>query len=324
MDRLTLLGVAGGAVAVADDPIVVNVVPYTGNGGSQSIVGAGFAPNLVATKRRTASGAWRWTDSVRGVGLSLDSVNATAEATEATGVTSFDADGFSLGADTDYNTNAVSYFAFVAREYPEVFDIVTYTGTGAALNVPHGLGAVPEMIWVKDLDATSIWLVYHKSLSSPANTKFLRIEQAVNESTSATVWNGTSPTNAQFTVGGNTSSNANGHRFVAYLFASKSGISDLGIYSGTGDSSGATISCGFRPRVLIVKRAIGGLSDFALLDRLRDTSSPHTIYQSFRSVGAESILTNIGITFSPTGFQITDDAATFNDLGSNYIYAALT
>ena len=48
------------------------------------------------------------------------------------------------------------------------FDVVAYTGTGSARTIAHGLGAVPEMMWVKDRDSGNSWAVYYGD-----NTDFL-------------------------------------------------------------------------------------------------------------------------------------------------------
>ena len=85
-----------------------NTVLYTGNRPStQSITGVGFKPDLVWIKDRD-SGVYPnvLTDSVRGNTKYLQSDSSQAELTTTTGITSFDSNGFSLGANGYFNGGA--------------------------------------------------------------------------------------------------------------------------------------------------------------------------------------------------------------------------
>jgi hypothetical protein len=87
-------------------------VIYTGNGSTQSITSVGFQPDLVWCKNRTTSGSnHRLFDSVRGASSILYSSLTNAAATDATGLTSFDSTGFSIGANqvNDNNANFVAW-----------------------------------------------------------------------------------------------------------------------------------------------------------------------------------------------------------------------
>ena len=74
-----------------------NTVLYTGNGTSQSITGVGFQPDLVWFKSRSGVFSNFLVDSVRGDTKYLITNNTDAESTATNRLTSFDADGFSLG-----------------------------------------------------------------------------------------------------------------------------------------------------------------------------------------------------------------------------------
>ncbi len=97
----------------ADD--YFNTVLYTGNGSTQSITGVGFQPDWSWLKARDGAGSGRQHmlfDSLRGATKDLNSHNTSAEATVSTSLTSFDSDGFSIGADSDVNTNAESFVSW--------------------------------------------------------------------------------------------------------------------------------------------------------------------------------------------------------------------
>ena len=80
-----------------------NTVLYTGNGGTQSITGMGFRPDWLWIKHREDVSNHKLQDVIRGSTKVLGSNEASAEATVAQGVTSFDSDGFSLGTDASVN-----------------------------------------------------------------------------------------------------------------------------------------------------------------------------------------------------------------------------
>ena len=86
-----------------------DVVTYTGNGGTQSIDSLEFSPDLVWTKARSIGFGHRLWDTVRGATKRLESHAATAEVTEASGLTSFDSNGFTVGSDQNVNGSGQEY-----------------------------------------------------------------------------------------------------------------------------------------------------------------------------------------------------------------------
>ena len=84
----------------------LNTVLYTGNGTSQSITGVGFQPDWVWAKSRDDGGLWHFLlDSVRGGAARLYSNGTGAESSSVNNITSFDADGFSVGSAVNINAN---------------------------------------------------------------------------------------------------------------------------------------------------------------------------------------------------------------------------
>jgi len=85
---------------------------YSGNGGTQSITGLNFQPDWVWVKNRTGSNSNVLFDAVRGATKELISNLTNSESTEATSITSFDSNGFSVGSNGGVNTNGGSHVAW--------------------------------------------------------------------------------------------------------------------------------------------------------------------------------------------------------------------
>ena len=215
-----------------------------------------------------------------------------------------------------YGTETISY---MWKRYSGM-DVVTYKGNGNGnRQIPHNLGKVPEMMWLKPRDSTGKWNIYHKGLndgSNPAQKYILFTGDA--EGSYGPIWNNTTPTATSFTVGSYTEVNDSSYNYIMHLFASVEGISKCGYYTGTG-ASGNSITTGFQPRFLIVKRT--------------DDAGPWYVIDSTRGFGSgdDKILylnnNNAQTThdvFNPTstGFTIQETWNDINANGGKYIYYA--
>ncbi len=87
---------------VADGSAAMDVTTWTGNGSTQTISGLEFSPDLVWIKSRSNSSEHVLVDAIRGSTNVLSSNAISSEYTISDGVTSLNADGFSLGADSFY------------------------------------------------------------------------------------------------------------------------------------------------------------------------------------------------------------------------------
>ena len=167
-----------------------NTKLYTGNGGTNAITGVGFQPDWTWIKDRDGTGWHFLTDAVRGVTKTLFSNTNSAESTEATGLTAFGTDGFTVGAHSNINTNGRNIASWnwkangqgsantdgsTNTTYTSVnttagFSISKYTGTGANATIGHGLGAAPKVVLIKRTSTTGNWVMGHGSLGF---TKFI-------------------------------------------------------------------------------------------------------------------------------------------------------
>ena len=84
---------------IAKGNTVMDVSLYTGNGSTQSITNSGFYPDFTWIKCRNQAGyGHELFDSVRGATKYLISNSANAESTQATSLTAFNSNGFSVGS----------------------------------------------------------------------------------------------------------------------------------------------------------------------------------------------------------------------------------
>jgi hypothetical protein len=159
-----------------------NTKLYTGNSATQSITGVGFQPDFVWIKDRigaTATYSNYLFDTIRTATKYIKSNSADAEATGANYLTSFDADGFSLGSYAGVNATGDAIVAWnwlangagvsntagsttstVSANTTSGFSVVTYAGSASNATVGHGLGIAPKLIFFKDRTLGYNWIVY--------------------------------------------------------------------------------------------------------------------------------------------------------------------
>jgi hypothetical protein len=203
----------------------------------------------------------------------------------------------------------VNNIAYMFKRAPGFMDAVAYSGNGQNRMINHNLAVVPEMYICKERNGTGPWYVYHSATGNGAFTYFY-----TNSTSNSTVWNSTSPTATQFSVGAN-ESNVNGSSgtFISYLFATLPGISKVGSYIGTGND--INVNCGFTngARFVLVKRTdveIQGTAqdtDWYLWDTTRGIVSGNDPWLALNDPQAQVTNTDYIDPLS-TGFTITAGA----------------
>ncbi|QBP06151.1 hypothetical protein [Synechococcus phage S-B68] len=341
------------AVDVVDPSEHFNTVTYTGNGGTQSVTGVGFQPDLTWIKYRSGTSAHGLFDSVRGAGKSLRSDDAAAEQTQTDSLTSFDADGFSLGDNTesgpDVNFNTGSYVAWcwkaggaavsntdgtitsqVSANQTAGFSVVTYTGNGVAnATVGTGLGKTASMVIVKNRSSSSNWMVRTTGLRSGANLR-LNLDSAdeivtggsnsgggIDDLTSSTTFTLLQGASSTF---GNV--NQSGDDYVAYCWAEVPGYSAFGSYQGNGSTDNAFCYTGFRPAFVLLKVTDVATTHWIMFDSSRDTYNPvqTALHSSYASGEVQS--TSYYNDFLSNGFKIRSSNNILGASGATYVWAA--
>jgi len=213
-------------------------------------------------------------------------------------------------------SNVISYSW---RRAPGYFDVVAYTGTGSNRTVSHNLGVAPEMMWIKNRDASEDWIVYHKDVGA---TKYLMLSRTNAETTNSTRFNDTAPTASVFTVGTDQSVNSpSGHGHIAYLFATVAGVSKVGSYTGTGST--LNIDCGFSSgaRFVLIKRT-NDTNEWTLFDTVRGIVAGNDPYLYLSNTDAEVNAADFIDPYS-AGFSLTGVSSLTNDNGDSYIFYAI-
>jgi hypothetical protein len=97
---------------IADPGEHFNTVLYTGTGSVQSITGVGFQPDFVWLKKRNAIQSNGVFDSVRGVYKVIGTDHTNPEGTNTNMLTAFGSDGFTLGTDSELNSNTNTFVSW--------------------------------------------------------------------------------------------------------------------------------------------------------------------------------------------------------------------
>lgn len=313
---------------------VMDATLYSGNGSTQTITNAApFKPDFVWIKERSSTSSNTLSDSVRGAGSILLSDSTAAESTGQVALTSFNTNGFSVGADGKTNESSQTYVArqwqagqgssssntngsitsTVSVNATAGFSVATFTSPASgAFTVGHGLGIVPGFVITKIRSATDNWHVWHSSLGG---TQYLNMNLTDAVGTNANVFSAT-PTSSVINIGSNT---AGSYTVVAYCWSEITGFSKFGSYTGNGSTDGPFIYTGFRPRFVIFKRS-DSTGNWQMID---------TSINPYNNAGTD-LFTNLanaetsGYAFDilSNGFKQRDNGAGQNASGGTYIYMA--
>jgi len=228
-------------------------------------------------------------------------------------------EGWYGGGGTNKNSN---YQSWMWKRHAG-FDVVSVKGAAGGKIVPHSLGRVPEMYWVKRRNgSTGNWAVYNKYLNGGTNPEQWGFDLNNNyaQSDQNGFFNDTAPNETHFSLGLWTSTGTSTTSdYLILLFASVDGISKLGSYSGSG-SSGNAQNIGFQPRLLITKR-IDSTGDWNLFDTVGGISNSGA--DGYMQLNTTQQRYNQDyISISSTGFSFSDGSNDTNGSGASYIYYA--
>tara|TARA_B100000900_G_C20483304_1_gene676397 strand:- start:47 stop:1096 length:1050 start_codon:yes stop_codon:yes gene_type:complete len=331
------------AYTTIDNPeLYFQTKTYTGNGSTQSITFDGsedMQPDFLWVKGRSVSEGHYIQDSVRGVTKHLHTQNTDAEVTDTGVVTALNSDGFSLGDEGDVNSNSGTFVAWgwkagtsfsndaSATSVGSIdsagsvsttagFSIVSYTGTGSAATIKHGLNTKPDVIICKSRSGAEEWRPYFSVLGA---TKAMRLNGNNAEDTDAGYWNNTEPTSSVFTVGTNGGTNGSSVTTVAYCFHSVQGYSKFGKYTGNGNADGPYIYLGFKPAWFLIKKSSAN-EDWELFDNKRLGYNVDNNNVVPNSSSAEATTDRLDIVSN--GIKFRASSGSVNSSGATYIYMA--
>ena len=306
-----------------------NTKLWTGTGSSNALTGVGFQPDFTWIKSRSDALSHALFDAVRGTTKVLNSNATTAEYTNTDTLTAFGTDGFTVGSNTGVNASGETRVAWnwkagnsagssntdgsitstVSVNTTAGFSIVKWTGTGSAVTVGHGLGQKPDILFVKRYSGSSSWTVYTDVIDGSNDYLALNASDAKGDSGNPVA------TNSVFQK-----SDTNGEEVIAYCFASKTGYSKIGSYTGNGNADGTFVYTGFKPAFVLIKQTSASGTDWRLMDNKRSAFNlvDDRLFPNLSN--AEN--TGDGYDFLSNGFKIRTTNGDCNGSGQNYIYLA--
>jgi len=298
--------------------------------GSDTFISTGFPVDAVLYTKRTSNatnvlGTRLTGGSKTGGDLKTDSADAEGTNSGAffldhnDGVTvDFSGGHFNVApaaTDTDY---ARYYF----RRMRGFFDIVTYTSDTTYPNTfAHNLGVVPELVIVKRRDGSQNWTIY--AAPSGNDRHFYLNSTAAESSAGSTFWNSTTPTASVVHVGGQDETwGYNGYDYIALLFASASGISKVGSYSGTGSSQ--NIDCGFSngARFVLIKNK-NNAGGWYFWDSERGITTNNDPFLRLGANDGDQNYTGDDIDPHSSGFNVSSNNNAVNKSGRDYLFLAI-
>jgi hypothetical protein len=312
-------------------------------------IDVGFAPDLVWIKSRNASASHVLSDSVRGANLKLRTNSTAQEAgTDYGVVTSFDANGFTVGGTID--TGDVNYFdrtyvawawkaggkaventdgvtsgsvtavtSTVSANQDAGFSINKFTTPSSGFpSWGHGLSESPELIILKATGLTQNWIVYAPSILGQKDGN-LNTTAAFTSYSPDII----SVDSSKIDIGRSGYGLSGSSTYIAYCFHSVDGFSKIGSYTGNGSSDGPFVYTGFKPAWIMVKSASAGNSynNWFIYDNARTRSNATMPGLAADVSGAEFNNSSGHLTFS-NGFKINSSGGEFNTNGHTYIYMA--
>ena len=248
-------------------------------------------------------------------------------------ITAFSTTGFTLGTGTGVggnNASGTNYVSWTFRKQPKFFDVVTWTGTGAAPHwISHSLGVVPGCVIIKATSATGLgnWFVVHRSTNGFGT---LQTDQGFAGTTfpgiaASSPWLGATTTQIDVQ-----SFSSNGGTYVAYLFAHNAGgfgltgtdnVISCGSFT-TDASSKFSVSLGYEPQWLLLKSTSQDFPEsWYVVDTMRGFAHEQFSTLSPNSSAAEAA-NNSNYVF-PTATGFASGAQTILGASREYIYIAI-
>ena len=305
---------------------------------ASEITSVGHQADMIWLKSRTNAYSSELIDTVRGIDKKLKVDDTSGESTTSTVITAIGSDSYTVGsgsnavysgssgvgwswkAGTSFTNDASSTGIGTIDSTGSVntdagFSIVSYTGTGSAATVGHGLGAVPKMIITKGRSFADDWLIWHKSIG----TNILELNENGASQSGSSYINGTVPTSSVFSISTSGDINASGGTYIAYLFGNTS-ISKMGTFTGNGSTSNFVYT-GFKPNWVMLKWA-GGSEGWSVYDTSRNPiNGPNDSWFIVDGVSAENSNTD-DLDMLSNGFHLNRSHDRANGSGESYIYAA--
>jgi len=320
-----------GGVGGTDISTLFNTTNFTGNGTGQSVVtGLDLSSNegFIWFYRTAVADTSISFNTILGAGEYLTMSEGAPSTVDATTLTAFNSDGFTVGASTLVNRNLNNFAVWTFLSDPVFADVVQYVGNATARTVAHNLDGVPGAILVTsqvDTNSTnSDWFMWHRRLDGGVAPEDYAVQMADSfeaESLDTNRWNSTAPTDAVFSLGDSNQTNKNTQEYTALIFAHDTGPNGLvqcGEYTGNGSTTGPVITLGWEPQWLLIK-SVGRREWGGVYDNVTTPSNPRAQSGPFDP----AVGTSADVDFTSTGFQPKTTSTTVNANTDQYVYIAI-
>ena len=205
------------------------------------------------------------------------------------------------------NNGGAQITADVSANTEAGFSLVKYTGSGT-LNqkVYHGLDEAPEIVITKRTDASEDWFIFTTAIDGSHDYLVFDTDAKADSAITA-------PTIDY--IHSRTSGN-----IINYCFHSVAGYSKIGSYNGS--ASTVTITTGFKPSFVMIKRT-NSTKDWIIFDTKRSGGDQMNDYLVPNTNAIEAVNSAIEINAISTGFTAASGLWTgLNADGGEYIYMA--
>ena len=212
------------------------------------------------------------------------------------------------------------------------FSIVKYSGNGTNnQTLSHGLGRVPAFCIVKNLTSDNYWIAKHAN-SGTGDVVYPNSNEAEGPATGSQhgvvdELNNSTTVNLKTNATNYLNCNASGDDYIMYTWANIPGLQRFGVYTGNNSITGRFVYLGFRPSLVIIKRADTADSWMVMNSKCSDRIGFNPIDKHLRCDGSNDEEDPGGspaveIDFLHNGFKNRQTNGQVNANDGKYLYMA--
>ncbi len=261
-------------------------------------------------------------DTDRTAGYALYTNNNSSHDNLNYDFTGFATSGFTLPSGSIYNGSGYNSVAWNFVKAAKFFDMTTFVA-GSATNrrIAHNLGVAPGFFVMKRYTTSAeSWRCYHVFRGRNYVYNMEETSQPINI---PNIWGSSDPTSTDIGIDESTICTS-GQSYVVYFFAhdtTSSGIIQCGTYFGSASTSGPTVTLGWRPQWLLVKKS-SATGNWTVYDNQRSTTNPRaSVIFTNLTTGDGNADQSPELDFTSTGFQPKANGVT--NATADYIYMAI-